>query len=181
VSFRPQHDPSHLYFVTLTLHGWKRLLSEPAYASIVLGSLDWLRRRGRWSLYAFVIMPSHLHTVVRPSGSLLITDVLRQFASYTAHAILKQLREEQQNGLLSFFAGHADPGKRHGIWQEVQAKNVYSAAFLRQKLEYIHSNPVVKRWALADSRADYPYSSACFYDRGTMPLIGLDDVRPWLS
>jgi len=175
------HDPSHLYFATLTLHGWKRLLAKPSYTGIILGSLDWLRQHGRWNLYAFVIMPSHLHTVVRPSDSSIISGVLQQFASYTAHAILKQLQKEQRTGLLAFFAEHADPGKLHGIWQEVQARNVYSVGFLRQKLEYIHNNPVVKRWALVENRANYPYSSARFYDRGVMPLIEVDDARPWLS
>jgi len=179
MTFRPHHDPAHLYFAT-TLHGWRHLLAEPSYASIILDSLDWLRQHDRWCLYAFVIMPSHLHIIVRPSDSLIISHVLQQFASYTAHAILKELRKEQRSELLAFFAEHADAGKQHGIWQEVQAQNVYSVDFLRQKLEYFHNNAVVKRRALVDNRADYPYSSACFYDRGVMPLIEVDDIGAWL-
>jgi len=180
MAFRARHDRSHLYFVTLSLHGWKHVLTEPSYARIILDSLDWLRQHNRWCLYAFVIMPSHLHMIVKPWESLIISDVLAQFTSYTAHAILNQLRKGERTGLLAFFAEHADLGKGHGIWQEVQAKNVYSVGFLRQKLEYIHNNPVLKQWALVDNRADYPYSSARFYDRGLTPLIEVDDIGPWL-
>jgi len=56
------------------------------------------------------------------------------------------------------------------------AKNIYSEAFLFQKMEYIHNNPVDKDWRLVTDRADYLYSSACFYDRGERPIIEVDDI-----
>lgn len=52
---KPHHDPTHLYFVTATLLGWKHLFVEPPYVEIVLQSLDWHRRQGRWALYVFVV------------------------------------------------------------------------------------------------------------------------------
>jgi hypothetical protein len=39
---------------------------------------------------------------------------------------------------------------------------------------------VTKRWRLVEDRADYAYSSACFYDKGIMPIVEVDDVREWL-
>jgi hypothetical protein len=47
-------------------------------------------------------------------------------------------------------------------------------------MEYIHSNPASKDWQLVKDRADYKYSSACFYDRGNMPVIPITDVNNWL-
>ena len=58
-------------------------------------------------------------------------------------------------------------------------ENIHSPAFLRQKLEYIHNTPLAKHWHLADVRADYRYSSACFYDRDAKPVVEVDDVREW--
>lgn len=66
---------------------------------------------------------------------------------------------------------------RHKIWRDIQAKNIYSLSFLEQKIEYIHANPCRKKWHLVDERADYKYSSACYYDRGEKPIIEIDDVR----
>lgn len=80
--------------------------------------------------------------------------------------------------MLAFFTQRQDydPHKHHQIWQPIQAKNVWSETFLRQKLEYIHNNPVVEQWGLVESRADYAYSSACFYDRGEAPGVEVDNL-----
>jgi REP element-mobilizing transposase RayT len=178
----PRHDPTHLYFVTATVQGWKQLFIDHAYADIVLQSMDWHRRHGRWSLFVFVLMPDHAHCIIKPLGELTVSDVLQSFGSYTAHVIVDQLRKDGRKGLLSFFARRwdRDAGKDHQIWLPMEAKNVYSVAFLRQKVAYIHNNPVAKRWCLVEDRADYAYSSACFYDRGEQAIIAVDDVREWV-
>ena len=35
-----------------------------------------------------------------------------------------------------------------------------------QKLDYIHTNPVTKRWQLGTDPCDYPYTSAGYYEIG---------------
>jgi putative transposase len=182
MTFKPLHDPTHLYFVTATVLGWKHLFVQPPYAEIVLQSLDWHRGHGRWSLFAFVLMPNHAHFIVRPLGEQTISTVLQSFGSYTAHAILDRLEHEGRTDLLAFFAQRQDQdaSKQHQIWLPIEAKNVYSVHFLCQKVEYTHNNPVAKHWHLVDDRADYAYSSACFYDRGESPIIAVDDVREWM-
>jgi hypothetical protein len=183
VTFRPFHDPTHLYFLTATLLGWKQLFLQPTYARIVLDSLDWHRHNGRWALYAYVLMPSHLHAIIKPLGERSISNVLQSFGSFTAHAILAELNAEGRQDLLSFFAQREDKdaSKKYQIWQPIQAKNVYSAAFLREKLAYIHNNPVAKEWRLVGDRAEYVYSSARFYDRGAEPVVKVDDIGEWLA
>jgi len=180
--FRPHSDPTHLYFITATVLGWKQLFTEPTYADIVLNSLDWHRQNNHWMLYAYVLMPNHLHAIVKPREDQTISTVLQSLGSFTAHAILTSLKNEGRHDLLAFFSQRADrdASKEHQIWQPIQAKNVYSAAFLREKLDYVHNNPVAKHWRLVENRADYAYSSACFYDRCRMPIVEVDDVREWL-
>jgi putative transposase len=182
MTIKPHHDPTHLYFVTTTVPGWKHLFIEQAYAEIVLQSLDWHRRHGRWSLFVFVVMPNHAHFIIRPIGEQTISTVLQSFGSYTAHAILDQLRQDGRMDLLAFFAQRQDrdASKEHQIWLPIEAKNVHSVEFLHQKVEYTHNNPVAKHWHLVDDRAHYPYSSACFYDRSEPPIIAVDDVREWM-
>jgi REP element-mobilizing transposase RayT len=175
------HIPGHLYFVTAALCGWKHLFIEDPYARIVLGSLEWLRQQGRMALFAYVLMPSHMHAILKPNNRS-IGQLLSDFGSYTAHAILKQLRSEQREDLLQFFhQQRRDKRHQHSIWQDIQAQNVYSADFLWQKLEYVHSNPLRKEWRLVEDRADYGYSSACFYDRGECPVVDVDDLWEYLG
>lgn len=179
-TFASRHDPTHLYFVTATVIEWKQLLAEKVYADIVLNSLDWLRRNGRMLLFAFVVMPSHSHLLVKPERRT-IDEILQDLGLFTAHAILKQLRVDRRADLLQLFSiQRRDVRHQHSIWQDIQAKNVCSADFLHEKLEYIHNNPVDKQWRLSLSRADYRYSSACFYDRDETPCIPVDDVRLWV-
>jgi REP element-mobilizing transposase RayT len=170
----------HPYFITASICGWKHLFIETNYANIALDSLAWLRKEKRMNLYAFVLMPSHLHAIVQPVDRS-IGELLQNFASFTAHEILHQLRNDNRQDLLSFFHEHRrDSHVEHSIWQDVQAKNIFSEKFLAQKLEYIHQNPVAKEWNLVNNRAEYKYSSACFYDRDQKPIIEMDDIRELL-
>jgi len=180
MTFDSFHNPTHLYFVTATLCGWKPLFFRENYANIVLHSLDWLHRQKRMKLYAFVLMPSHLHAMVKPEDRT-IGELVQNFASFTAHAILKQLRGDGDNELLAFFhEQRRDKRHQHSIWQDVQAKNVYSRDFLIQKIEYIHQNPISQNGNATADRASYKYSSACFYDNDRKTIIEIDDVRECL-
>ena len=177
MTFNSYHDPDHFYFVTASICGWKHLFSSPQYAEIVLDSLTWLRNEKRMYLYAFVIMPSHLHLIVKPINKT-IGDLLQEFGSFTAHAILKELRKNQEMEWLAFFHEHRrDSRHQHSIWQDIQAKNLFSQKVLFQKIEYIHLNPIAKGWNLAKTPEDYRYSSACFYERDEKTIIEVDDVR----
>lgn len=44
-------------------------------------------------------------------------------------------------------------------------------------MEYIHQNPIAKDWKLITDRADYPYSSAGYYDYGRKPIIEITDIN----
>ena len=99
MTFSSFHDPSHLYFVTASICGWKHLFAEQKYAQIVLDSLVWLQKEKRILLFAFVVMPSHLHFILKPENKV-IDEILQDFGSFTAHTILHQLRMDQRNDLL---------------------------------------------------------------------------------
>jgi putative transposase len=47
--------------------------------------------------------------------------------------------------------------------------DLWSEAVFKQKLDYIHNNPVKPHWSLAKYPEDYKYSSAKFY------YTGIDD------
>jgi len=180
MTFSSVHNINHLYFVTASICGWKHLFVQPVYAQIVLDSLSWMQKEERMLLFSFVVMPSHLHLVLK-SETDTIGNTVWQFGSFTAHMILGQLRDDHQHDLTEFFHQQKrDNRHQHSIWQDIQAKNIYSTNFLLQKMEYIHNNPVSKDWHLVEDRANYKYSSACFYDNGIKPVIPITDLNQWL-
>lgn len=181
MTFSSFRDSTHLYFVTASIIAWKHLFIVPEYAKILLNSISWMQQQKRILLFAFVIMPSHLHAILKPVGDS-IGDILQQFGSFTAHEVLKKLRADNQKDTLKIFQQQKrDQRHEHSIWQDIQAKNIYSQDFLWQKMEYIHQNPIAKDWQLVQDRADYLYSSAGYYDYGRKPIIEITDVNEWLT
>jgi len=180
MTFPSCNDLTHLYFMTATIVDWKNLFITPAYTNIPLNSLAWMQQQKRILLFAFVIMPSHTHIIIKPVGDS-IGAIVQQFGSFTAHAILKQLRKDNQKDLLNLFQQKKrDQRHEHSIWQDIQAKNIYSIDFLQQKMDYIHQNPIAKDWKLVEDRADYLYSTAGYYDYGRKPIIEVTDINEWL-
>lgn len=91
MTFPSFHDPSHLFFIAASLIERKHLFSAPEYALIPLNPFAWLQQQKRILLFAFVILPSHLHAIIKPENGT-IAEILQQFGSFTAHEILKKLR-----------------------------------------------------------------------------------------
>ena len=181
MTFSSFHDSTHLYFVTASIIEWKHLFVTPEYTNIILNCLEWMQRQKRILLFAFVIMPSHVHAILKPESDT-IGDIIQQFGSYTAHQILKKLRANNQKDLLDLFQyKKRDQRHAHSIWQDIQAKNIYSLDFLWQKMEYIHQNPIAKNWKLTEDRADYLFSSAGYYDYGRRPVVEITNINDWLT
>jgi len=93
MTFPSFHDPNHLYFVTASIIEWKNLFITPEYIKIPLDSLAWMEEQKRILLFSFVVMPSHLHAILKPENHT-IGEVVQQFGSFTAHDILKKLRTD---------------------------------------------------------------------------------------
>jgi REP element-mobilizing transposase RayT len=129
-------------------------------------------------------MPNHVHAVVRCLGEYTPADVVREFKKATANLILRQHEAEGNQKALDFFAAAVKPGQtqQYAVWEDdYQAKNVFSPEFLRQKLDYIHHNPLQPQWNLAESPEAYPWSSARFYLADKRALIPLSDAREFLA
>jgi len=182
MTFKPLHVSSHLYFITASLLDWRPLFARREFALIVLNSLDWHRCQEKFALYSYVVMPTHFHAIIKPAESQTISSNLQTLGSFTAHTIVKQLQVGNLSEELDYFAKHRQPDRteKHQIWQPMQAKNIFTPEFLLEKLDYIHNNPVAKKWQLAPDRVAYEYSSARFYDLGQPPIVPVDDVRTWL-
>jgi len=108
-------------------------------------------------------MPNHLHLIWQlnklngretPKGS---------FLKHTAHVPLDQLIEDGKSG--GYMVNQSN--KKHEIWQRYALGiEIMSLAVARQKLDYIHFNPVSGKWNLAKDDISYYYSSAKFYETG---------------
>jgi REP element-mobilizing transposase RayT len=151
------------YFFTATIHEWLPLLNSKKNKELVINYLKELSSKGLIKVYAFVIMPTHVHFIWQqlqkngketPQGS---------FLKYTAHELLKRVKQDGTSKLYEVNAAN----KKHEIWQRDSLSVEISARhFAKQKINYIHFNPVSGKWNLAKDYMHYRYSSARFYETG---------------
>lgn len=77
--------------------------------------------------------------------------------------------------LMHYF--HDRPGAGDTIWQEARMEEIRGSGEAWRQLAWMHAKPLRPEWALAAAPEEYPYSSACFYASGRMPVLALDDLR----
>ncbi|MBK9226103.1 MAG: hypothetical protein IPL67_03340 [Ignavibacteria bacterium] len=57
--------------------------------------------------------------------------------------------------------------KKHNVFRPSEdIKEIMTEKFIRQKLNYMHKNPVSGKWKLVENCLDYIHSSARFYELG---------------
>ena len=67
--------------------------------------------------------------------------------------------------------------KAYEIWQrDALGIEIYSRKVAKQKLDYIHQNPVKGKWRLAKDDISYYYSSANFYETGVDEFGFLNNI-----
>jgi putative transposase len=154
-----------LFFVTLTIVGWIDLFTRPEYAELFLENLRYCIRRKGLRVYAFCIMPSHVHLIANlADDNRQLAEVLRDLKSYTAKLLYALVETHPQESRRDWFLRLLQYyGRPHGqafkIWQEGNhAVSLNTELWMRQKRDYIHQNPVKAR--LVDEAHHYPFSSA---------------------
>jgi REP element-mobilizing transposase RayT len=131
-------------------------------------------------LYAFVIMPNHIHLIVQCLLEKPVKDWVRDYKRHVADRLIRQYRVENNQEALNFLAAKVTrPDKqKYKVWEDgYNAKDVFSPEFLRQKMEYIHNNPCQPNWGLVTNPADYVWSSARFYLTDQPAIIPVEDAR----
>jgi REP element-mobilizing transposase RayT len=173
------NNPDDLYFITGTLIKWLNIFTNQEYAQIILDSFTWNRKMKNFLLFSYVIMPSHIHAIIKPLNEN-ISRTIQSFASFTAHEIVKKLSENNRAGILKIMEQEKrDQRSNYSVWQSFHSENIFSERILNQKMEYIHSNPV-RKIEDSDERTNFIYSSASFYDLDKTGSIEIDDVRDYL-
>ncbi len=72
--------------------------------------------------------------------------------------------------------------KKHEVFEDsFDCKEIITEKFVRQKLNYIHKNPVSGKWKLVDDYLDYIHSSARFYDLGEKAICKLFNYAELIS
>ncbi len=161
-----------IYFITFTNFKWLLLFELTNAYDLVYKWFDILQQKGH-HVTGYVIMPNHIHALIGfTPGTQSINTMIGNAKRFMAYDIVNRLKLNKSTDILSVLsAGVSTSDKNNGKLHEVfkpsfDAKLCHSYAFINQKLNYIHNNPVSKKWDLVQFPGDYTHSSAGFYETG---------------
>jgi putative transposase len=155
-------EPDHPHFLTCTVVEWLPVFTRQETVQILFDSWRYLQSSEGFRLYGFVVLENHLHVIAQAED---LPALWRRFKSYTARQLIERLKTSRAEALLKRMqlAHKAQRSDReHQFWQEGSHPQVIaSEAVLRQKLEYIHQNPVKRGYV--DEPEHWRWSSARCY------------------
>ncbi|MEI9945515.1 MAG: transposase [Chitinophagaceae bacterium] len=157
-----------VYFITFAVVEWADVFTRKEYRDIVLESIKHCQEKKGLLLHAWCIMSNHVHLIISARDNNL-SDILRDFKKFTSKQVIKAIAENKQESrrewLLSIFKKAGEENSRNTTYQfwrqDNQPKELFSPAFIFQKLNYIHNNPVEA--GIVDNPEEYLYSSARDY------------------
>ncbi|MEK6151994.1 transposase [Flavobacteriaceae bacterium 3-367] len=156
------------YFVTLTTVGWIDIFTRPRQKYLLVNGLSYCQRQKGLEIYAYCIMSSHVHILCKACEGHKLSDIIRDFKKYTSKKIIQNILdypESRREWMLELFQRacmHFKRNQRYKVWQNgYHAEIAYSNWFIKQKINYIHNNPVVEK--IVARPEDYLFSSARNY------------------
>ncbi len=156
------------YFVSFAVVHWIDVFTRSIYCDILIESLKYCQKEKGLILYAWCIMPSHVHLIIGTRGESM-QNILRDIKSFTSRSIRKEIhknpKESRKEWMLSMMTLAGLSNGNNKDWQFWQQNNhpieLSSNSIIDQKLEYIHYNPVSAGYV--ESPEHWLYSSARSY------------------
>ena len=156
-------DNPYLYITAVT-HNRLPVFRTDTFKHLLCSALCDARVSGEFKIFAYVIMPEHMHLLT--DGGHRPRKVLKFANGVSANKIIKYLKQEKFQSSLEKLR-HATQAKKYqySLWEH--HSNVFSIiteAMFMEKVNYIHMNPV--RSGAVERPEDYVWSSVRFW-RGT--------------
>jgi putative transposase len=169
---RRYNEPGHAHSLTFSCFGRRPFLNKDRTRQWLVEAIDRARQIHGLDLWAYVIMPEHVHLLIWPhtaqySVSAILTSVKRpvslkalSYVRTSAPTFLSKMEDRQPNGSI-----------RYRFWQRGGGydRNLTEPKTVWAEIDYFHMNPV--RRGLCRSPIAWPWSSAAEQERpGTGPL-----------
>jgi putative transposase len=154
-------DPA-LYITSVTKNRLPVFRTD-SFKLIACNALNEARTSGKFSIYAYVIMPDHFHMIT--DFSLKPSKTLQYINGIVSRRVIDHLKEHSHNSSLQKLKRESGQrGHRYSLWDHhSNLLSIFSEDMLIQKVNYIHQNPV--RAGLVERAEDYRWSSVRIWQR----------------
>jgi len=163
------HNPKGVYFVSFAVVEWIDVFTRNEYKDIVLESLSFCQKEKGMEIFAWCVMPNHVHLIFRDTKLFKPAQLLGDFKRFTSNKIVQAIkanpRESRKEWMLEQFKKSAlkSPNVKHlQFWRhDNKPIELWSNKVIFEKINYIHYNPVEE--GLVYKPEDFVYSSARDY------------------
>ena len=139
--------------------------------NLFLKVLSAVRRQFAFRLVGYVLMPDHVHLLISEPENGSVSQVLQILKQRVSRAMRGKRRRVATQQLSLNFEEAASEDRR--FWQRrFYDFNVWSDAKRKEKLHYMHANPVKER--LVRHPREWPWSSFASYAYDEAGLIRID-------
>ncbi len=162
-----------LHFLTFSCYRCLPLLGTVRARNVFVNALATMRERYHFLLIGYVVMPEHVHLLISEPAGVTPSAMLKVLKQRVSRDLRREAGRAPFGRLTSFPLKDAEGLPR--FWQpRFYDFNVYSAKKRREKLEYMHANPV-ERGLVGEPNA-WIWSSYSYYAKGEMGLLPIDPV-----
>jgi len=171
------NDPGHMHFLTFSCYRDLHLLESDRSRRWFLDALHNTRANQDVDVHAYVIMPEHVHVLLRPrqpdydmAG---VQASLKRPVSWKAKQHLKDSGNVRWLQRLTVREAERDVFR---FWQPGGGfdRNLWNTGAIGQAIDYIHNNPV--RRGLVETPTDWLWSSARFWAGMDRVLLAMDPI-----
>ncbi|HEY1601971.1 MAG TPA: transposase [Pirellulales bacterium] len=170
-------SPGDVHCLTFSCFHRLPLLSKPRSCQWFVDALALARQRGQFDLWAFVVMPEHVHIVMRPKQDVKVAQILSTVKQSVSKKALRYLAETSPDFLAMLEDVRPSGRRSYRFWQRGGGydRNLRSLRDVYEKIEYVHNNPV--RRGLATSPESWNWSSARAWATGENEPLEIDRDR----
>ncbi|MBI5371964.1 MAG: hypothetical protein HZA79_08050 [Sphingobacteriales bacterium] len=178
-------EPAGVFFITFTCYRWIPLFEITKGYDLVYKWFDHLKSKGHY-ISGYVIMPNHLHALIAfRNTAQSVNTIVGNGKRFIAYDIVKRLSLQKEESLLyqleiAVEAKDRERKKKHEVWEDsFDWKECRTNAYMKQKTDYMHNNPVRGKWRLAGAAHEYEHSSAQYYltaQQGRYPVLDYCEI-----
>ncbi|MEZ6131854.1 MAG: transposase [Planctomycetaceae bacterium] len=125
-------DEGHTHFITFACNGRRKLLNQNRCKRIVISRLETTRKAYEGTCFGFVIMPEHVHVLIRFREQGLLSLFKQEWKRQSSVALVEHFTKTA-NPVLEYLT---DQESHHQVWIPKQYDfNIYSRPKAIEKLE----------------------------------------------
>jgi putative transposase len=169
---RRHENPAHARLINFTCFHNRPFLKSERACTWVIDAIARAREIHDFRLWAYCIMPEHVHLLIWPRSEL--PPILASIKQSVANRAIVWVKVNAPTFLPALSVTRPDGCLSHRFWQRGGGydRNLWSARHIWEAIDYIHMNPVEA--GLCALPEQWAWSSARFFTRHRAGLLAID-------